>query len=706
MPDKDDVKVGIGGENKRLKSALDQSKVLVSQFANVGKSSLGVFDRALKGTFSNVFSLNGIIGTLAGTGGLGFLINSANDSASEIGKLADTAGVGVEALQEMSHAARMAGVDIEATVDGVKELQLRADEFAVTGKGSAAEAFARLGMSREQVAERLQRPLDLMEDIIDGVGELNQAAQIRIFDELFGGTAAEQFTRFLRDGIGSVAELRQEARDLGLVLDSVMVREAQRSEAQLAKVGAVLRTNVTRAVLALTPQIIALAEGFTQHLQPAVQWLVRNLPDAAVASDELARRMAVLQEQIEAVAGMSLDDALNLDSITAIDEDRRNEFLELIEDYVRLNELLEERKRKEALVKTAIEGSTTAQTDQSFKIKEVAEALQFEIDQLGRSEAQQRLYSEAQKAGIEVHGAFAASIEPLVNRLAEEKAALEATTAAAKELADAEAERARAAQTVFEQTRTPMESYQARLVELNDLQDRGLISWETYGRAVEQAEAKMERATEKTAVLGNAVSDLGRAGLRGNMQTWDDWGNFAVDKILQVTNAWIESQLTIAQTSSGGGGFLDFLTTGISAIFSFGASNASASFANAGGAIPGASPGFVPGLTPRAKGGPVFRGQSYLVGEEGLPELFVPQSSGHVFSGSDTAKMLGAGRGAGMTVNMTLNNPTRDMIPGIMAALQAVGADVRRVDNGLERRAVTAVANARGRDPELFGGAV
>ena len=71
---------------------------------------------------------------------------------------------------------------------------------------------------------------------------------------------------------------------------------------------------------------------------------------------------------------------------------------------------------------------------------------------------------------------------------------------------------------------------------------------------------------------------------------------------------------------SGGLGFADFIASGISGIFG-----------GAGGAVPTTGPGGVIHnfSGPRADGGPVDWGRSYLVGERG-PELFTPRGGGHI----------------------------------------------------------------------------
>jgi hypothetical protein len=56
-------------------------------------------------------------------------------------------------------------------------------------------------------------------------------------------------------------------------------------------------------------------------------------------------------------------------------------------------------------------------------------------------------------------------------------------------------------------------------------------------------------------------------------------------------------------------------------------------------------------LTPRAGGGPVSAGQSYVVGEQG-PELFVPTAAGNIVPSGAAA---GGGNGSNVTVNVDMN---------------------------------------------------
>lgn len=170
---------------------------------------------------------------------------------AEIGDSAKRAGVNVEAFQEWSYVADQNRIGIDALTDGFKELSLRADEFIQTGSGSAAEAFKRLGFDAADLKEKLKDPSSLMLEIIGRMEGLDKAAQIRIADEVFGGSGGERFVELLDKGQAGISAQIARARDLGLVLDEGAVRKAGELDAKFSEVetrlASVWRTGVVEA---------------------------------------------------------------------------------------------------------------------------------------------------------------------------------------------------------------------------------------------------------------------------------------------------------------------------------------------------------------------------------------------------------------------------------------------------------------------------
>ena len=154
---------------------------------------------------------------------------------AETGAMALRAGVDAEAFQALGFAARQNRVGVDALTDGLKEMALRADEFIVTGKGSAAEAFRRLGFDATDLARRLEDPSEMFLEIVGRLESLDAAAQIRVADELFGGTGGEQFVQMLGRGEEELRQLMQRARDSGQVLDSDVIRKAEEIDRKFAE---------------------------------------------------------------------------------------------------------------------------------------------------------------------------------------------------------------------------------------------------------------------------------------------------------------------------------------------------------------------------------------------------------------------------------------------------------------------------------------
>jgi hypothetical protein len=135
------------------------------------------------------------------------------EATVQVGRFADRLGIGVEALQEINYAAKQFGVSTEAVRDGIKELTMRADEFAKTGKGPAAEVFERLGFTREQAEEMKGNTEELFNTVIDKISQVqNTAARQRIADELFGGEGGQQLVEMVSAGTAELEKFRKQAR--------------------------------------------------------------------------------------------------------------------------------------------------------------------------------------------------------------------------------------------------------------------------------------------------------------------------------------------------------------------------------------------------------------------------------------------------------------------------------------------------------------
>ncbi|SFD16991.1 hypothetical protein [Salipiger profundus] len=185
------------------------------------------------GTFGKAFAAGAVAAGLAA-----FMrgATSAVRSMAEIDQQARRAGVSVTAFQELSFVSEQSRIGIDSMIDGLKELQLRADEFVVTGKGPAAEAFQRLGYGAQELERRLKEPEELFLDIIRRMEDLDRAAQIRVADEVFGGTGGERFVELLGQGESGIRQMMNRAHELGTVIEEDTVTKAAELDRKFAEI--------------------------------------------------------------------------------------------------------------------------------------------------------------------------------------------------------------------------------------------------------------------------------------------------------------------------------------------------------------------------------------------------------------------------------------------------------------------------------------
>lgn len=165
---------------------------------------------------------------LAGVGSAATVqaLRNTTRGIAEIGDEAKRAGVSAQAFQEWRFVAEQNRIGIDAMVDGLKELNLRADEFVVTSAGPAAEAFARLGYDAGELKEKLEDPSKLLLEIFQRSRRLKTAARIRIADEIFGGTAGERFVELMGRSDDELRRTISRAHEVGAVMDDEMIAKA------------------------------------------------------------------------------------------------------------------------------------------------------------------------------------------------------------------------------------------------------------------------------------------------------------------------------------------------------------------------------------------------------------------------------------------------------------------------------------------------
>lgn len=383
----------------------------------------------------------GFLGGIA-AGGIAGIIGQFRQLAASVATIGDEAkraGVSVKAFQEWKYVAEQNRIGVDALTDGLKEMNLRADEFVTTGGGSAAEAFARLGYSADDLKTKLKDPSALMLEIIGRLEKLDKAAQIRIADEIFGGTGGEQFVQLLDRGADSIRATIDEAHRLGIVLDEEMIAKADEVDRKFNMISRTVGTALKGAIISAVTELQDFIDRFQGFQAQRDESLDSDL--ARLGKERLDVERQILELQEKQRSGQGAGDGIFGTSFgestigeAKADLDRRMEAIaaeeQMILRVVEARRMAREAATSEPTQTLTPVTSTTPATLNAFereiaKIRERTAALDAETQArrnaagsfteqesaAERARLTQELLNAAQQAGIEINSELRGQID-------------------------------------------------------------------------------------------------------------------------------------------------------------------------------------------------------------------------------------------------------------------------------------------------------
>ncbi|GHC66627.1 tail tape measure protein [Limoniibacter endophyticus] len=399
----------------------------------------------------------GLFAGVAAGGLLGIVTNVNNiaDSIARVGDASRMAGLSFKSFQELSYVAQQTRIPIDSITDGIKELQLRADEFAVTGKGSAAEAFQRLGLTPAEVKERLKDPAELLNTIIDRTRVLGDtAAGIRIFDELFGGTGGERMVSLLEIGGDGIRRMTEEANRFGQVLDDRIIRDAEEVNRQFSMLSTKIGNDLRSAIVSATSVWFRFLDSFMDFKNQQVSSLDARIAEIGKERLDIETRMlevqnnSVLSERHRAMAiGQS---RIQLKALA----DEEAQILEALQGKGALKSpsaslpawtppsapgaATDSDPRPGGGSGASVRESAIAAIDrEKAAISSLIAELKEELSLVGSSNVEKEIAATLRRAGVDAASAEGRQISDLVAKINEETAALERNKQAQEDRAEA-----------------------------------------------------------------------------------------------------------------------------------------------------------------------------------------------------------------------------------------------------------------------------
>lgn len=190
-------------------------------------------------------------------------------AAVAVAQMAEKVGVGTDALQELRYAAKQSGIEVEE-FDKALTLMTRASGEAASGNAEAAKKFAEIGVSVKDSNGHIKRADVLFGNIADKMEKAtSQTERLKIATDFFGVRGGSKFALLMKEGSAGLERFRQEARDLGGVMDAEMIEKSEEAHHNFNRLSFAIDGIKNSITAALLPTIIAVTDVL-------VEWVKTN----------------------------------------------------------------------------------------------------------------------------------------------------------------------------------------------------------------------------------------------------------------------------------------------------------------------------------------------------------------------------------------------------------------------------------------------
>ena len=209
------------------------------------------------------------------TASLGLMVKKTADFGDELWDLKQRTGIAADTLSSFKLAADKSGTSLAGVALGLKFLGRNMADVAQGGEESA-EAFRSIGVSVQDAAGKL-RPLDaVLMDVADHFASMEDGAEkINLAIKLFGKSGTELIPMLNLGRVG-IAELREEAKRLGIVISDEMASSADQFNDSMVSLKASLQGAGMVIGRSLMPVIQSLAERLTDVMAGFQEWANQN----------------------------------------------------------------------------------------------------------------------------------------------------------------------------------------------------------------------------------------------------------------------------------------------------------------------------------------------------------------------------------------------------------------------------------------------
>ena len=207
-----------------------------------------------------------VAGASAAATGLVSLATSAASTADRIDKMSQKIGISREAFQELDFICSQSGTSVDTLQQGIKTLTNQMSS-AADGTASAKDMFDKLGVSIYDTNGNLKDQETMMWEAMSALQSMeNQTEKAALANDLFGRSGTELMP-LLNGEAGSIEEMREQAHELGLVLNDELVDS-----------GVSLTDTIDQMKRSLSAVVTNLGGALMPLVENVCNFIIANLP--------------------------------------------------------------------------------------------------------------------------------------------------------------------------------------------------------------------------------------------------------------------------------------------------------------------------------------------------------------------------------------------------------------------------------------------
>ncbi|MDP2358020.1 MAG: hypothetical protein Q8M31_18415 [Beijerinckiaceae bacterium] len=402
-------------------------------------------------------------------------IKGAANAADEMGKAAQKVGIGTEALSGIKHAADLAGVGFNDLQTGLVRLSKAISEALEKPTSDAGRAFASMGISLRDASGNIKSTDVILSEMAGKFAGYQDGANKTALAVQLLGRAGANLIPLLNGGSAGMASAAEEAQKLGLIISRDTSRAAEDFNDNISRLQSFISGGFLQILAQIAPIMATMSSSFI---------------DGAKDSNLFERAGQRLAEMLDGLARFAATTAKELQIVAAV----FNYIKEVATTKVGPGFF-----EREAAAAERGRSSIRAAGEEYGRTIRNLEAKSGPFGGLAQGKFNQ----------VEGMGALRSALSskpnapnPFTKAGSEAKAGAAKMTEAEREIASAYQKLKSESESLYESTRTPLEAFRDQMEKLakmmnpttNSGQSHALISQETYTRAVEQAQERLNKA--------------------------------------------------------------------------------------------------------------------------------------------------------------------------------------------------------------------